>query len=99
MGYYPSNYPNPYENANNTGLAKLLQQQHNEAIKVSESMRIDQMGREVRELRYLIDDIDRKITVDVRTPEPSVEVVEFGGFWSNLFSDPFWEIFKRPTIK
>lgn len=104
--------PNPYRNTSNTGLSEMLAQANKQNREAAESARIDRMMMDVRELRYKVDELDHKIYGprfsdismtpygEVDEPEPSVEEHDYTpGWWSRFFSDPFWEIFKRPSIK
>lgn len=80
----------PYDNMNNTGVAKMLAQQHSEMQKAAASAQIDRMAMDVRELRYKIDQIDHKIYTSTSStrpyymfedhddePEPSVETRDY----------------------
>lgn len=91
MGYYP----NPYENVNNTGIAKLLQQQHERLLENDRDRQIRNLSMRNQCLSEQLNEANSKLS----KLEPKPEVIKEPTFWSRLFSDPFWEIFKRPTIK
>lgn len=78
-----------------TGITKLLEQEHENMRKVAESMRIDQMGHEVKEIRYLIEEIDRRITLDVhKTTIIDSKPSRLSRLFSKIIRDPALEIFK-----
>lgn len=94
MGYYPD----PYENVNNTGIAKLLQQQHERLLEDSRDRQIHNLSFRNKCLSEQLDEATRKLAK--YEPEPSVEVTDHTpSWWSRLFSSPIWEIFKRPKTK
>ena len=99
--YYQSS--NPYENINRTGAAQALAQENKNLQKLSESMQIDRIQRDVREMRHRVEMLDHRFNEPIRMfeshPEPSVEYSEPSHFWSNLFADPIFEIFKRPSMR
>ena len=100
----------PYANANSTGAAQSLAQHDKLMREARASHEIDRLMHEVKDLRYQIDMMERRIYPQVSMrpimfediddePEPSVEYSEPSTFWRDLFADPFFEIFKRPSIK
>lgn len=100
MQYYPSPsydpYSDPYANQNRTSTVQRLQEQHRELLRQSEA-RLIERGMPVRSLTSPYS------TYRDEEPLPSVEhgelSIEAPQWWVNLWSDPIWEIFKRPSIK
>lgn len=79
-----------------TGIAELLQKQHADMVKVSESMHIDNMGRRIREIEYRLDMLEDKYSIKVSEPVRRVERAEFRlspSLWQRIKSDPALEFF------
>lgn len=108
MTYYPSSYDNITRlgggGAGGTGAASALAQHHSQLLAAAKSDQLERMARDVSDLRYRLSRMeDRFYTPSIThlsiddEPEPIVEKNE-STFWRDLFSDPVWEIFRRPKI-
>lgn len=106
--YDPYRSMSPY--ANSMGVAREMQLEHERMLAASRSQRLDRIARDVHDLRYRVDELDRKFNAPVaiystyKDPEPSVEVIYtvpswLSRWWSAFITDPFWEFLKRPSIK
>lgn len=105
-----SYYPNPYENSDNTGIARLLEQQHKDLLEMDRARTLSRIQQELAETRYLVDKFSNRYhhCIGISCEEcgmgadPVVEKPKqsrFSIFWQSVTVDPFWEFFKRPPIK
>lgn len=102
-GYDPYRNISPYANQNSTGVAKALAEEHRLMLEADKARTLERIQQDVREMRYRVDTLDTRFNAPMRMfeshPEPSVEYSEPSTFWSDLFSDPIFEIFKRPSMR
>lgn len=96
MRYDPSIYPydHPFPSAS-SGVAKLLQQQHQTLIENSQDRQIQSLSMRNSCLSEQLHEAQKKLSKYEK--EQPVEIKTY--WWHRFANDPFWEIFKRPLLK